>query len=336
MLWIFIGLIYIICITSNDASYVTFQNFAKMDMKEKARVVDDILGKTNVPPDDKKLQYRKDWNEFKQKMEKLNFNAKKTVRRLRKIADRLDEAWLEHKIKFACSSVAFVIGGIITHRTGSVTGLGFGLAGAIVSIKARFIKDGKDLEDYKIAEKLLEETKDNFIAVGKMTHEWLDEKEYGRVIYIYQLAKLHKAANGLVLTILREIIFAMRTSMGKEAATFLKKAGLGAKAAFQDGTKEAARAGAQVADDAVQVGAKTLTLEVAKNETQFVNDLADAGWRTVVHSQKNLLAPLNTALLLLDAVDLGFTIMDLVGNKGSDAAKDLREKAREIEDAFIQ
>ena len=85
-----------------------------------------------------------------------------------------------------------------------------------------------------------------------------------------------------------------------------------------------------------EVGAKILTLEVAKNEAQFVNVLAEAGWRTVVNSHKNLLAPLNTAILLLDAVDLGFTIMDLVQNKGSDAAKDLREKAREIEDAFIQ
>ena len=219
--------------------------------------------------------------------------------------------WWEHKIKLASASFVFVIGGIITHRTGSVTGVGFGIAGAIVSIKASFIKDVKDLEDCKVAGELLDETRDNFIAVREMIH-----------------AKFHKAANGQVSTIPHEIISAMRTPMAEEAVTFLKKAGLVAK--------EAAKAGAQVADDAVQVGAKTLTLEVAKNETQFVNDLADAGWRTVVHSQKNLLAPLNTALLLLDAVDLGFTIMDLVQNKGSDAAKDLREKAREIEDAFIQ
>ena len=278
-------------------------------------MVDDIVGKTNIPPDDEKLQYRDDWNEFKQKTEKLSSNAKKTVRRLRKIADRLDEVWWEHKIKLASASFVFVIGGIITHRTGSITGVGFGIAGAIVSIKASFIKDFKDLEDFKVAGELLDETRDNFIAVRKMIH-----------------AKFHKAANGQVSTIPREII----SAMAEEAVTFLKKAGLGAKAAFQDGTKEAAKAGSQFADDAVQVGAKTLTLEVAKNEAQFVNDLAETGWRTVVNSHKNLLAPLNTALLLLDATDLGFTIMDLVQNKGSDAAKDLREKAREIEDAFIQ
>lgn len=32
MPYIFIGLIYIICITSNDAIYVNDQTFAKMDM----------------------------------------------------------------------------------------------------------------------------------------------------------------------------------------------------------------------------------------------------------------------------------------------------------------
>ena len=274
-------------------------------------MVEEILEKEKLPSDDEKLQYRKGWDEFKQKIEKLSSNALKTARRLRKIADRLDEAWWEHKIKFASASFVFVIGGIITHRTGSVTGLGFGIAGAVVSIKASVIKDFKDLKDCKVARKLLEETKDNFIAVMKIIH-----------------AKSHKAANGQDLTILREITSATRIPMAKEAVTFLKKAGLGAK--------EAAKAGAQVADDAVQVGAKTLTLEVAKHEAQFVNDLAETGWRTVVNSHKNLLAPLNTALLFLDAVDLGFTIMDLVQNKGSDAAKDLREKARKIEDAFIQ
>ena len=299
-------------------------------------MVEEILEKEKLPTDDKKLQYRKGWDDFKQKIEKLSSNAQKTARRLRKISDRLDEAWWEHKIKFVSASFAFVIGGIITHRTGSVTGVGFGIAGAIVSTRARFIKDAKDLEDTKVAGKLLEETKDNFIAVRKIIHEWLDEKEYARMKYIYQLAKFHKAANGRVLTILREIIFAMRTPIAKEAVTFLKKAELGAKAAFQDGAKGAAKAGAQVADDVVQVGAKTLTREVAKNGTQFDNDVAKAAWRTVVNSQKNLIAPLNTALLVLDTIDLGFTIMDLVQNKGSDAAKDLREKAKEIEDTFIQ
>lgn len=65
-------------------------------------------------------------------------------------------------------------------------------------------------------------------------------------------------------------------------------------------------------------------------------DLGKAGWKTVGESQKNLMVVLETAFLVLDAIDFGYTVMDLVQNKGSDTAKDLRKRAKEIEDAFIQ
>lgn len=51
---------------------------------------------------------------------------------------------------------------------------------------------------------------------------------------------------------------------------------------------------------------------------------------------KKLSTVIDTALLVVDTIDFGFTIMDPVQNKGYDAAKDLREKAKEIEDVFIQ
>lgn len=90
---------------------------------------------------------------------------KKTVKRLRTIADRLDEAWWEYKMKYAVASFACVIRGVIAHRSGSIAAMGFGIARAVVSIRARFIKNVKDLEDNEVAEKLLEEIKDDFIAV---------------------------------------------------------------------------------------------------------------------------------------------------------------------------
>ena len=42
----------------------------------------------------------------------------------------------------------------------------------------------------------------------------------------------------------------------------------------------------------------------------------------------------NIAFLMWDVADLGFTIRDLVQNNGSEAAKALREKAKELEDAM--
>ena len=41
-------------------------------------------------------------------------------------------------------------------------------------------------------------------------------------------------------------------------------------------------------------------------------------------------------MIVWDAVDLSFTIYDLVKNKGSEAAKDLREKADELEKQYIK
>ena len=82
------------------------------------------------------------------------------------------------------------------------------------------------------------------------------------MIYIYQLAKFNKAANPQVLMILREFIFdSMGILMAKEAPTSVKKAGWisGGKATVQGGAKGAATARAQVADDAVQAGAKNLS-----------------------------------------------------------------------------
>ena len=74
---------------------------------------------------------------------------------------------------------------------------------------------------------------------------------------------------------------------------------------------------------------------MAKNGAQVVDDVVKTGWKTTGNFRK-LSTVIDTALLVVDTIDLGVTIMDLVQNKGSDAAKDLREKAKEIEDVFIQ
>lgn len=44
----------------------------------------------------------------------------------------------------------------------------------------------------------------------------------------------------------------------------------------------------------------------------------------------------NVAFLMFDALDLGFTIRDIWENKGSEAAKYLREKANELEATMKQ
>ena len=51
---------------------------------------------------------------------------------------------------------------------------------------------------------------------------------------------------------------------------------------------------------------------------------------------REVLVVVNVAFLMFDALDLGYTISDIFKNKGSEAAKHLREKANEIEATMKQ
>ena len=46
---------------------------------------------------------------------------------------------------------------------------------------------------------------------------------------------------------------------------------------------------------------------------------------------KNALIVVSVAFLMYDVVDLGFTIRDLIQNKGSEASECLRDKANQLE-----
>ena len=239
-------------------------------------MIDDILEATFNPSDDEKLQYSEDWNKFQQKMREMNSNAKKTVKRLRSIADRLDEAWWEYKMSYATGTFGCVVGGALTLTTESIYAKAFGIAGFLINYIASSIDYTKHSEDNKVAEKLLKETRDNFIAVRKEIHLWIARKEYFRITYIYGQAIAHKVATSQVLMFLRECIFDSKEipPMVKNMATLIEKRvwNSGAKAPFQGVAEGAAKNGAQVADDAVQASSKTIIENLAKNGAQVSDD----------------------------------------------------------------
>ena len=239
-------------------------------------MIDDILEATFNPSDDEKLQYSEDWNKFQQKMGEMNSNAKKTVKRLRSIADRLDEAWWEYKMSYATGTSLCVVGGVLTLTTESIHAKGFGIAGFLINYIASSIDYTKHSEDNKVAGKLLKDARDNFIAVRKEIHLWIARKEYFRITYIYGQAIAHKVATPQVLMFLRECIFDSKEipPMVKNMATLIEKWvwNYGAKAPFQGVAEGAAKNGAQVADDAVQASSKTIIENLAKNGAQVSDD----------------------------------------------------------------
>lgn len=289
MPWIFVGLIYIICITTTEAIHLDDQSFSDMNMEEKEIVVKDILqSKPNISPG-KELQCKEDYEQVEQMTSKMISDAKKTVKRLRTLADRLDETWREYQIKYAVATFVCMVGGVIVCMVGgakkrSLIALGLTIAGIAATFRAASVKDAKDFEDSKMAEKLLNETKADFMDLRRKINELAEGKEYARMIYIYQLAESHKVAHPRVLMMLLETIF---NTMG---ISFNK------------------------------------VIPILKN----------IGRKVGVFSYEELITVLNTSFLVLDAIDLSFTIMDLVQNKESDSAKNLRAIAKDIEGSFIQ
>ena len=86
----------------------------------------------------------------------------------------------------------------------------------------------------------------------------------------------------------------------------------GVQTAGQAGAQTAGRAGVQAAGDVAESGAK-------------------AGAKAGSKLAGGLIIGVSIPFLVWDAIDLGFTIRDIVENKGSEAAQFLREKADELE-----
>ena len=94
-----------------------------------------------------------------------------------------------------------------------------------------------------------------------------------------------------------------------------------------DDTAQTGKAGLQMTDDMAQVG---------KAGLQASDDVAQTGAKAGSTSAGKyagkVLIAANIAFLMVDCIDLAFTVRDLVENKGSEAAKGLRLKAKQLED----
>ena len=105
----------------------------------------------------------------------------------------------------------------------------------------------------------------------------------------------------------------------------VKSAGIaGVGAAGKAGAKSAGKAGAESTSKA---GAKA----AGKAGAGAVDDVLQAGTKAGGKLAGGLIIGISTVFLTWDIVDLGCTIRDLVEKKGSDAAKDLRQKAAILE-----
>ena len=248
--------------------------------------------------------------------------ATDTINSLRKGAKKLDEVWKESKKKQATGKGFSVAGGLLTIAGGIATamtlgaatplllaGIGMGVGGAGANLVTSRKEASINSSEIKKAEEKLKDTKDSISDVHDTIQLWLKTKEHERLLYICCLAELNQDMNDLVRNLLQNLV--------------LHSLMLSVKVLRQTGTA-ALSAGTFIADVTVQGVAKAAT-----------SGLAEGGAKAAGKVAGKVMIGVTAGLVLWEAIDLGYTIKDIVEDKGSEAARILRQKADEIESALL-
>ena len=277
-----------------------------------------------------------------------------TADSFRAAADKLDQVWRDCKIAHAAGTTGGIISGClalagVTVMTGGaatpflLAGLGFGVGGAVANFGTSCVEASINSSEIEKAEKLWREALDSINVVTTTVQSWLDKKEMARIGYILYLAEAFEFVDPVLLNLLHDMVstaFGIPINILKKLSAAAAPSKAGAKLLTEVGA-QGGKGIAQLADDAAQVGKTGLQVaddmaQVGKAGLQASDDVAQAGAKAGSKSAGKyagkVLIAANIAFLMVDCIDLGFTVRDLVKNKGSEAAKDLRRKAKQLED----
>ena len=316
--------------------------------------LDEIVDKINHLSENEKQEDKRDLKELQEKTEEVDHNTKKTIWTFRRAAKKLDDVQRDCKTAHAIGTSAGIAGGLLSIAGGVATlmtagiasplllaGLVVGGAGATTNIGAAIVEKMINSAEIKEAEKQLAKTRDSIHEANRIVQNVLMAKDGARLIYIYYLAETLKLGGPLVLKILRELVslYPVETStkmvlqVAEKLMTCFQEIGLvSAKAATQAGAQGAGKAAGQSADDVVQA-----TIQAgAQSSDDILQAGATEGAKAFRETIGKVAIGVNVVFLIFDAIDLGFTIRDLVEERGSEAAEVLRQKADEIENAMKQ
>ena len=316
--------------------------------------LDEIVDKINHLSENEKQEDKRDLKELQEKTEEVDYNTKKTIWTFRRAAKKLDDVQRDCKTAHAIGTSAGIAGGLLSIAGGVATlmtagiasplllaGLVVGGAGATTNIGAAIVEKMINSAEIKEAEKQLAKTRDSIHEANRIVQNVLMAKDGARLIYIYYLAETLKLGGPLVLKILRELVslYPVETStkmvlqVAEKLMTCFQEIGLvSAKAATQAGAQGAGKAAGQSADDVVQA-----TIQAgAQSSDDILQAGATEGAKAFRETIGKVAIGVNVVFLIFDAIDLGFTIRDLVEERGSEAAEVLRQKADAIENHMKQ
>ena len=219
-------------------------------------------------------------------------------------------------------------------------GLGLGLGSLGINLGPSKIETAINSAEVENAEKLLNETLDSIDKVQQLITNWPNKKEIARIVYICLLAK-HLKVERHVMNLL-SVVLSFRLGSPASMSTLKTAEMIMVTAVSREGikatTKTAKELGAQFADDFVQAAGTAGGAQVADDVVQAAEGVGGA---TATARGGNVgalvggfiskaLIVVNVALLMYDVIYMGFTIRDLINNKGSDASKCLREMANQL------
>ena len=265
--------------------------------------------------------------------------------------------------------VLTIIGGVATVMTlGAatpllVTGISFGVIGAGTNIAGNIKESLINSKEIEKADSDLKKAVDSIRNVKGTIQMWLDHKDISRLRNICKLAEVNRWGKPVcklfcMILLAAEEAYKESLAFAGPAAKFVaseagnagikatgiagaksagnagaKSAGnAGAKSAGKAGAKSAGKAGAKSAGKAsAKAAGKGAAKAAGKAGAGAADDVLQAGTKAGGKLAGGLIIGISTVFLTWDIVDLGCTIRDLVEKKGSDAAKELKQKAEILE-----
>ena len=306
--------------------------------------------------DEQRGHAREDVNKIDEKAKGVFVKVKETVKSLRAAADFLDEAWKKHNIAHAWGNGFGIIGGICSVLGGVailtagpatpllVAGLSFGFTGAGTNIVAKIIEYVSTSEQIQQANKDLKEAYDSIAEMEELIEDRLAKKKKSYLLYMYKFAAFYVSPSlrFLVLYLYRKgAVEITRQTVAKAGGQAIVQGATeaslaGAQAAGKVGAEAASKAGAQAAG---KVGAEAASESVqgaVKASGQVADDVVGAGVKSGAQLAGKVIIAVSAVMLVLDVIDLHYTIEDLINKKGSGAAKHLREEADKLEEQYIK
>ena len=247
-------------------------------------------------------EWPQDLKPLKKKTEKMMSNLKKAVESSRAAADKLDEVWAKYKLAHASGTSAGILGGLLTVGGGIATLMSAGAATPLLFAGVTFGLVGAGTN---ITAKIIESLR-NSNEIAKANGDMkvaLDSVAEVKNLFKDLSEKGDKSSLSFILKLAGKSV----NPIWKVVAAYLSYSG---------GAKAASKVGRQAAREGLKEGAK-----------KTGDDLVQAGGQLT----GKVIIVFSAVMLVWDTIDLSFTIYDLVMNKKSEAAKELRKKADELE-----